>query len=66
MNTNNGLVRNIETASTLPVFRNSEDVTYQTHFVYEIPEFPGHKITIVGSPNIGNIKNKSPGCRIRN
>ena len=29
MNTNNGLVRNIETASTLPVFRNSEDVNYQ-------------------------------------
>ena len=29
MNTNNGLVRNIETASTLPVFRNSEDINYQ-------------------------------------
>jgi len=28
-NTNNGLIRNIETASTLPVFRNSEDVNYQ-------------------------------------
>ena len=29
MNTNNGLVRIIETASTLPVFRNSEDVNFQ-------------------------------------
>ena len=29
MNTNNGLVRNIETPSTLSVFINSEDVNYQ-------------------------------------